>query len=128
PKAPHKRCECPDIDPICTYGDQMGSYPVQFTDQCADVFYTFRYFLVYTKHTLHAHDKGMAIVHGGQIVQPVRKRNRLCVVDRFSVLVKATMQIAQMRNDRFDQFAIRDQLQAQYTMRRWVLWPHVDDH
>src|SRR5690606_38323661 len=104
PKAPHKRCKCSYINPICTYGNQMGSYPVQLADQCTDVFYTFMYFLLCTEHTLHEHDKSMASVHGGQVIQAVRKRNRFCIVVGVGMLLRAAMQIAQMRNDLFDQF------------------------
>jgi len=41
---------------------------------------------------------------------------------------ETAVQIPNVRHDIDNDFTVRDYFQPQHTMRRWVLWPHAQNH
>jgi hypothetical protein len=67
-------------------------------------------------------------VHAGQIIHPVGVRNPLPGREVFADFFGAAMQVADVRRDFGDHFAVGPQHQAEHAVGARVLRAHVDQH
>ena len=66
--------------------------------------------------------------HRRQVVHAVGVGNPLPRSEVLSDFLRAAMQVADVRLDLRDDFAVGAQDQAQHAVGTGVLWPHVDEH
>src|ERR1700743_2111578 len=115
-EAPQEWRKSTNIDPVSSDCDQVRGNTVQFTNQYADIFNTFRDVLINTQHPLNSHTPYMTVVHRRQVVHAVGKRYSLLISKRFSMFFETAVQVAHMRNYFLYDLTIRDQLQPQNAM------------
>ena len=76
---------------------------------------------------LDRHDVAPLAVHAGDVLGAVDDRDVLVVGALLGDLLFAAMQVADHRDDVFDELAVEGDDEAQHAVRRGMLRPHVDD-
>ena len=71
---------------------------------------------------------GEAVVHRAHVIHAIGERDDALVVDILGVFFEVSMQVADVRSSVFDDLAVGLELDAQHTMGRRMLRPHVEDH
>ena len=103
---------------------QVRGYAAQFLEHHADVFATERNAHVHTLFKSN-HD-AQVILDGGQIVLTVRHGDVLQVAHRFRLLFHTAVDIAKVRDQFYNRFAVHAERESQSTVSTRVLRPHVD--
>ena len=121
-----ERAERAQIEAIRAHADQVAGDAVQLADQHAQMPAAFRHAVA---HQLFDAQRPAEIhVHPGQVVHAVGVRNPLPRREILADLFRTAMQIADVRHDFGDDFAIGPQHEPQHAMRARMLRPHVDEH
>jgi len=71
---------------------------------------------------------GEIVSHRAQIVDAIRERHHLLIKLRLARLLDAGVQVADVRRDVDDDFAVDLEHQSQHAVRRRMLRAHVEDH
>ena len=103
----------------------MAGNPVQLAADSADIPGTFRH--LYACQLFHRHAEAQVVVHGGHIIQPVRKGHALLIGPGLHQLLNTTVQIAHHRLCPHYILTIQLHLHLQDAMGTRMLWSHIQD-
>ena len=126
PEGKHHRRHRPRVQPHRTHIKQVAGNAVQFAQDDADVLGPFRYFQPH--QLLNGHAVGQLVVEIADVVHPVEQRYHLVVLLALAQLLGAAMQIADVRLDINDFFAVHPQHHPKYAVGRGMLRPHIEQH
>ena len=120
---PEEHRHGPNIQGLRTQPEEMADDPLNLSHDRPDVFGPFR--------DRDAHQffngthVGVIVRHGAHVVQAIRMRNDLHVMEPFRKLLHATVQIPHVGNGLGDSLAVQFQHHAQHAVRAGMLRSHV---
>ena len=116
------------VHAVCCHEEKVTTHAIEFRQQHAHPRCTFWDIAIDSQEFFHCERKHQFVIQWRGIVHTSDVGATLHVGEFFTLLFHTGMQIT---NDGFaakNFFTLEFQHQAQYTMRTWMLWPHVDDH
>ncbi len=125
-KRVQERAERAQIEAVCAHAHEVAGDAVQLGDQHSQMPAALRHAVA---HQLLDRQRPAEIhVHPGQVIHAVGVRNPLPRREILADLFRAAMQIADVRHNFGNDFAIGPQHEPQHAMRARMLRAHVDEH
>ena len=120
-----ERRQSPHVHTETREEQQVRINALQLVHDRADILHPLRH--LDAQPLLDAHAERMAVLRGPQIIQPVRKGQRLGIGQPLAQLLDAAVDITAVHVELLDDLALQRHPEAQHTVRRRVLGTDVDD-